>query len=352
MTTTPPKKIAASIIVPCYKAEQYLPRCLDSLVNQTLKNIEIICINDGSPDSCLEILKDYQTHYPEKIVIIDKENEGAWKGRWDGIKIARGEYIGFVDSDDYVEPTFADTLYLAAKVADADLSVAGFSRIDLDTGMRLSNEMCTPREPFNIKKDPGRIVELNGAQWNKFFRASILKNMNDLDTPPAVMEDLLFHMLAYLEMEGEVVFIPKSLINYTVRNDSAINTITQEKLQAGYDAFLEVKQLYQKQNASPELMQALDAIAFLHLGISMNFRMSYNKDIDFAEEISRCTAFLDEHFPTWRNSPYINYSYTKANKGAFTKLFIAQKLYKAHLMRPFLGCYRFLIDRIKVDIKW
>lgn len=204
-------QIAASIIVPCYKVEQYLPRCLDSLVNQTLKNIEIICINDGSPDSCITILKDYQSRYPDKIVIIDKKNEGVWKGRWDGIKIARGEYIGFVDSDDYVEPTFAEDLYSVAKNANADLSVAGFSRIDLDTGKRLSSELCSQRNPFNIQQEPGRIIELNGAPWNKFFRTNILKNMNDLEKPPAVLDDLLFHMLAYLDMEGDVVFTPKTL---------------------------------------------------------------------------------------------------------------------------------------------
>ena len=67
-----------SIIVPCYKVEKYLPRCLDSLVNQTLEDIEVICINDGSPDNCLNILKDYQKKYKDKIVIIDKKNEGVW----------------------------------------------------------------------------------------------------------------------------------------------------------------------------------------------------------------------------------------------------------------------------------
>ena len=96
-----------SIIVPCYKVEKYLPRCLDSLVNQTLEDIEVICINDGSPDNCLNILKDYQKKYKDKIVIIDKKNEGVWRGRKDGIKKATGEFIGFVDSDDYLIFTLA-----------------------------------------------------------------------------------------------------------------------------------------------------------------------------------------------------------------------------------------------------
>ena len=77
------KKKKISVIVPCYKVEKYLPRCLDSLVNQTLEEIEIICINDGSPDNCINILRDYEKKYPDKIVIIDKKNEGVWRGRKD-----------------------------------------------------------------------------------------------------------------------------------------------------------------------------------------------------------------------------------------------------------------------------
>ena len=74
-------KKKVSIIVPCYKVEEYLPRCLDTLMNQTLEDIEVICINDGSPDNCLKILKEYQKKYKDKLVIIDKENEGVWRGR-------------------------------------------------------------------------------------------------------------------------------------------------------------------------------------------------------------------------------------------------------------------------------
>ena len=88
--------IKLSIIVPCYKVEKYLPKCLDSLMAQTLEDIEVICINDGSPDRCIDILNDYRDRYGSKIVIIDKKNEGVWKGRWDGIAVAQGEYIGFL----------------------------------------------------------------------------------------------------------------------------------------------------------------------------------------------------------------------------------------------------------------
>ena len=218
---TADSSIKLSVIVPCYKVEKYLPACLDSLINQTLDDIEIICINDGSPDGCIDILRSYEAANPGKVVVIDKKNEGVWRGRFDGIRIAKGEYIGFVDSDDTVAPNFAEVLYRSAKVSDADISVCGFKRIDLETNKVLSVEMCSPREDFVISEEPGRLIELNGAPWNKAFRSSILKSMNDLEEPPTVLDDLAFHLLVYLEARGKVVFSDVPLINYMVRADSS-----------------------------------------------------------------------------------------------------------------------------------
>lgn len=341
-----------SIIVPCYKVEKYLPKCLDSLLSQTQENIEIICINDGSPDGCIDILRKYEQDNPDTVVVIDKENEGVWRGRWDGIKIARGEYIGFIDSDDFAESYFVESLYHAAKENNADLSVGGFKRIDLDTGKTLSIEMCKPRSNFKIEDDPGRLVELNGAPWNKLFKAEMLKNMRDLENPPAVLDDLVFHLLAYLDMKGTVAFTQDCLIHYMVRSDSIINTITPEKLKTGYNAFLDVKRYYDEAGASPQLMQALDAMAFLHLGVSMLYRTSCDKSADLHASVASCTEFLDENFPTWSHSPYICIAYTKKHGGAFGKLLLAQRAYKAHLMGPMLAAYRFMINRLKIDVKW
>ena len=321
-----PQQIALSIIVPCYKVEKYLPKCLDSLVSQTLKNIEIICINDGSPDRCIDILRSYEKKHPNKIVVIDKKNEGVWKGRWDAIQIAHGEYIGFLDSDDYAMPTFAESLYTAAKANSADIAVCGFDRIDLETGKRLSREMATEREPFSIAADPGRLVELNGAPWNKCFRADALKELYNLSNPPTVLDDLAFHLLAYQKIHGSVVFVPKSLVHYMVRSDSIINTVRDDQVASIFNAFLEIKGVYE--NSRPELVSALDG------------------------EVSRMTRFLDDNFPSWRKSPYINFRYAFSRGGALVKVFIVQLLYRAHLLPAFLAIYRFMVYKLHVDIKW
>ncbi len=348
--TAPGQDILLSFIVPCYKVERYLPKCLDSLLAQTLDQIEIICINDGSPDNCLGILREYQRRHSDKIVVIDKENEGTWRGRWDGIAVARGEYIGFLDGDDYAEPDLAETLYQTARTADADIAVCGFERTELGTGRVLSRELCGASPSFSIERDPGRLVGLNTAPWNKCFRASVLKSMRDLDNPPSVAEDVAFHLLAYLDMRGVVAFAPRPLVHYMVRSDSAMNSMGMAQVRPVLDAFLEIRRHYEA--GRPELLPMLDLMAFLHLGVSFVFRLSCDPTNDIRGVIDEMTRYLDEFFPSWSRSPYLRLSYVRNAGGAFRKLWLAQGLYRAGLMPVSLSAYRFLISRLGIDIKW
>lgn len=127
-----------SIVVAVYNLEKYLPRCLDALVNQTLQEIEILCVDDGSTDSAPQIIDEYAIKYPEKVKAFHKPNGGEFTTRNYGLERATGEYVTFVDTDDYVEPNWAEKLYIAAKENDADLAVCGFERIDLETGKVVS----------------------------------------------------------------------------------------------------------------------------------------------------------------------------------------------------------------------
>lgn len=117
-----------SIIIPVYNTEKYLSRCLNSLVKQTLHDIEIICINDGSEDNSLSILENYASS-DERIVLIDQKNQGQSVARNRGIEIARGKYIGFVDSDDWVDDNYFEKLYCAAENNNCDIAVAGIIRL-------------------------------------------------------------------------------------------------------------------------------------------------------------------------------------------------------------------------------
>jgi glycosyltransferase involved in cell wall biosynthesis len=117
------KAVKVSVIIPVFNVEKYLKECLESAANQTLKEIEIICINDGSTDASLEILREC-AQKDERIKIIDQKNQGPASARNKGLSKARGEYIGFVDSDDYIEENYYETLYQQAKEQDADIAMA------------------------------------------------------------------------------------------------------------------------------------------------------------------------------------------------------------------------------------
>ena len=115
-------KYKLSIVALVYNLEEYLPRCLDSLVSQTLEDIEILCVDDGSKDSAPQIIDEYAHKYPQKVKAFHKENGGEFTTRNYGLERATGEYVTFVDTDDQVELTWAEKLYNTAKQNDADKS--------------------------------------------------------------------------------------------------------------------------------------------------------------------------------------------------------------------------------------
>lgn len=339
-----------SIIVPVYKVEKYLKRSMDSLVNQTLEDIEIICINDGSPDNCLSILKEYKEKYPDKIVIIDKKNEGVWKGRFDGIAKATGEYIGFTDSDDYIALDYAEKLYNAAKKDEADISVCGFYRVDVETEHIFSTEMTGYKgKVINMDKNPEDTLSINGALWNKLYKAEILKNMNNLKNPPRILDDMMFFLLVLLNT-NKITFINDSLYYYMVRSDSIVATIKKEQIASTENAMLEVREIYKKSENGKKMEELLSAMAFLHFGISLMFRISSDKQ-NFKQVLKENRKFLDREFPLWRKTKYLNIIYTIRNRSNL-KVAIMKKVYVLHLYRAFLRIYKWILKTFKIDIKW
>ena len=345
-------KPKVSIIVPVYKVEKYLKRSMDSLVNQTLDGVEIICINDGSPDNCLSILKEYKEKYSDKnIVIIDKKNEGVWKGRFDGIKAATGEYIGFTDSDDYITLDYAEKLYNAAKKNNADISVSGFYRVDTDTEHVYSTEMTGfEGKHIDMKKNPEEILSINTALWNKLYKAEILKNMKNLEKPPRILDDMMFLLLVYLNT-NTIEFINDPLYYYMVRQDSIMGQIKKEQIESTENAMLEIKKIYSKDKKGKKLIEVIDTMAFLHFGVSLMFRMSDDKK-NFKQVLKDNRKYLDSNFPLWRKSKYLNLSYTISHKFANFKLAVVKKIYVMHLYRAFLAVYKFILRTFKIDIKW
>ncbi len=339
-----------SIIIPCYKVEKYLTRCIDSLLEQTLEGIELVCINDGSPDGCLSIMKDYRSRYGDRILIIDKENEGVWNARRDGIAAASGEYIGFIDPDDYVRSEYASKLYNTAKSYDADISACGFERIDEEKGRSYSREMTGFRyKCFDIRKEPGLMLEVNAAIWNKIFRASVIKNMGNIPDIPKAFDDLIFAHLIYANART-IAFVNEALICYTVRGDSIISTLKEEYVPGIYKAMKELRQVYAEK--SPSMLAYVDSMAFLHLGISLMHRLSANDKVCIDRAIRNNTQYLNKEFPLWSRSPYIRPAFILSHRGVNLKLYIVRRIYGLSLLKLFLSVYGFMIGKLGIDIKW
>ena len=172
-------KIKVSVVVPVYNSEKYVYECLRSLEKQTLKEIEFIIIDDGSTDSSLEIIKKFQKK-DGRFRVYSQENKGVGKTRNRGLKLARGEYIGFVDSDDFVNENYFFKLYEGAKKYDADVSVIEkFIRFD-DNRKQINNTFGEDYLPKGVEftEDISYLIGNVGQQWDKIYKKSFLKKYN------------------------------------------------------------------------------------------------------------------------------------------------------------------------------
>ena len=161
-----------SIIVPIYKVESYLRRCLDSVVSQTYTNLEIILVDDGSPDGCPQICDEYASK-DSRIIVIHKENGGLSDARNVGLDICKGEYISFVDSDDWINNHYIEKLLSAAETVKADIAVASCKYISDNP---LYSERTFPMDPGEINYDD-ILREIFGRQ-NPSFVAACIKLFN------------------------------------------------------------------------------------------------------------------------------------------------------------------------------
>ena len=343
-------KYKLSVVVLVYNLEKYLPRCLDALVNQTLKEIEILCVDDGSTDSAPQIIEEYQKKYPKKIKVFHKENGGEFTSRNYGLERAIGEYITFVDTDDYVEKDWAEKLYNAAKQNDADMAVCGFERIDLQTNKVVAKNMTQFGNKVKyINPNDDFMIFINPAPWNKIYKRELIKDFRFL--PFRGFNDTMFLITSYIKI-NKIAFVPDVLYHYYLRYDSQIHTINKQDVDNLKKYLLEVKDTYISYGKYEEYKYILDLMAFIHLGISVMYRASYDKTIDIKSMLKETINYLDENFPTWRKSPFLTFGYSIKRGFKHIGLWIISKCYKWNLEIVFIKIYRLMIDKLKIDIKW
>ena len=342
--------IKLSIVAAVYNLEKYLPRCLDALVNQTMQDIEILCVDDGSTDSAPQIIEDYKKKYPDKIKVFHKENGGEFTTRNYGLERAQGEYVTFVDTDDYVEPNWAEKLYNAAKENDADLAVCGFERIDLATNKVVATNMTnfgnTVKE-INPKDD--YLLFINPAPWNKVYKREKIKDLRFL--PFRGFNDTMFLASCYTRI-NKIAFVPDVLYHYFLRYDSQIHTVNEQDVKNLKKYLLEVKDLYIKSGKYEEMKYILDTFAFLHLGTSVMYRVSYDESVNMKQMLKDTIKYLDENFSNWRKSPFLKLGYSLKKGFKHIALWGVSLFYKWGIPMVYIKVYRFLVDKLKIDIKF
>ena len=198
-----------SVIVPVYKAEAWLNECVDSLLNQTLKDLEIILVNDGSPDRSGEIMADYAARFPETVRTLTLSNGGQGRARNRGIELARGEYLGFVDSDDYVLPEMYETL---CRVADAE----GADIVDCEIEAFYENGAT---ERLRTWRD-GKPIAAAGSACNKLFRRS---TVGEIRFPEGLKYEDFGFSAKLLLRSRKTVHLPDALYRYRVGQPSTMH---------------------------------------------------------------------------------------------------------------------------------
>lgn len=214
-----------SVVVPVYNIEAYLPHCLDSIMNQTYQNIEIVLMDDGSTDLSGQIADDYSVQYPGKFQVLHLENGGVTRARLTGVAAANGEWIGFVDGDDVIEPDMYRRLLRNALQYGADISHCGYQTI-VNEGERVHYFYNTCRlvqqDRISGLKDllSGSFVE--PGLWNKLFRKTLFQSLlqtGTFDTSVKINEDLLMNYYLFKAANSAVYedFCP---YHYLVRSTS------------------------------------------------------------------------------------------------------------------------------------
>ncbi len=218
--------IKVSVIVPVFNTEKYLEKCLNSLINQTLQDIEIICVNDGSTDKSADIIKKF-TNKDSRFKLINQENKKQGAARNAGMKIAKGEYIGFVDSDDWVDLEYYEKLYNAAKKYNADMALA--TNIRTGHGKDKKRLNITEEKFVTTLQDKIDVCQQwkNECPTNKIYRHSMLKN-NNITWPEGVYcEDKLFTIKA-VYYANSIVTVPDINYYYYRNPNSTVNSKAQK----------------------------------------------------------------------------------------------------------------------------
>ena len=213
------KKI--SIIVPVYNVEKYVEKCIQSLINQSYKNIEIILVDDGSNDRSNKIIDEY-AKVDSRILTIHQKNKGVSAARNAGLKVATGEYVGFVDPDDYVDYQMYETMLKKIELNMSDLAVCGFSKVtelsDKEEIFEIKDELLSPKKCVEDLFDFRGGYAIKPSVWNKLFRRDKIGDLK-FDENIGISEDLKF-VVQYILKCNSIVYVKQAFYKNLQRDGS------------------------------------------------------------------------------------------------------------------------------------
>lgn len=342
-----------SVIMPAYKVEPYLRQCLDSVVNQTYRDLEIICIDDGSPDNCGKIMDEFAAK-DERFVVVHKENEGLSAGWNQGMSLATGKWIAFVDTDDWVEPNYIEKLVEAAEKNDADVTIGSGYYICID-GKK--DERTAPAELCRVYRngegaeklqtrlfvpEKGRPYYSISIVWNKLYKREFIVHENltfDNRLPAGYAHDVSFNFIVY--GAAKTVYITAnsgSGYNYRILNSSGSRKFKPD-FPVLNECFLDIMYQYNEENnnASESIVKLLDYVSLMSIARSFRFCFFHpDNPVDrrtLAQDIARMKELPRYKHAIWQGkNPYLN------KKQVILKyalrlpfLFPLELLYKANL---------------------
>lgn len=284
-----------SIIVPVYNAEKFLAVCLDSLINQTYDDLEIIIINDGSEDDSQRIIEKYQAKYPQ-IRAYTTKNQGIASTRNYGVSLVTGEYFGFLDSDDYAEKTMVEKMMIEAKKNDADLVVSHFNWI-------YPNKVILQKEgPYQLGKEA--MIHLFATLWNKLYKTDWI-TQTKLQFPDGNRYEDAYFLYCLVPWITKISFVDEAFVSY-VQHDASITHTNNDQVKNMITVFEEIDTYYHESGWFDQYQAELE---YLHirffLGNSFLRSVKIESKKDREETILMGWRLLNHKFPNWHKNKYL-----------------------------------------------
>ena len=282
-----------SVIVPIYNVEKYLEKCINSLLSQTLEDIQIILVNDGSKDNSGNIAKEYEKNNKDRVIYVEKENGGLSDARNYGLKYANGDFIAFLDSDDYIEKNAYEEMYNKAIEENADY-------VECDFIWEFPNKIRVDKQyPYKNKKEMLSFVRV--VAWNKLIKRQLITD-NNLEFPKGLRYEDVEFTYKLIPFVNKFAYVDKPFIHYVQREGSIAN-VQNERTAEIFTVLDNVIEFYKKNNIYEEYRDELEYNYARYLLCSSLKRMCKIKDKTIREKLlTESWERLNSNFPNWKEN--------------------------------------------------